>query len=127
VHRRSRAYKLAAPSDCGQRIRPRGDRPSAECSAKPSKFSSSTSPVSGRALFQAGKIPHPCALFPRGHNGDIKRAAHGYEPMREAATAFAKSWRRDLKVAASRAREERRRDLRRPEARRPAATCLMKS
>jgi hypothetical protein len=30
-----------------------------------------------------------------GHNGDIKCAAHGYEPTREAAmTAFAKSWRR---------------------------------
>jgi hypothetical protein len=28
-------------------------------------------------------------------NGDIKRAAHGYEPTREAAmAAFAKSWRR---------------------------------
>jgi hypothetical protein len=30
-----------------------------------------------------------------GHNGDIRRAAHGYEPTREAAmAAFAKSWRR---------------------------------
>ena len=30
-----------------------------------------------------------------GHNGDIKRAAHGYEATREAAmAAFAKSWRR---------------------------------
>jgi hypothetical protein len=30
-----------------------------------------------------------------GHNGDIKRAAHGYELTREAAmAAFAKSWRR---------------------------------
>jgi len=29
-----------------------------------------------------------------GHNGDIKRAAYGYEPTREAAMpAFAKSWR----------------------------------
>jgi hypothetical protein len=30
-----------------------------------------------------------------GHNGEIRRAAHGYEPTREAAmAAFAKSWRR---------------------------------
>jgi hypothetical protein len=31
-----------------------------------------------------------------GHNGDIKRAAHGYESTREQAmAAFAKSWRRE--------------------------------
>jgi hypothetical protein len=31
-----------------------------------------------------------------GSPGDIKRAAHGYEPTREAAmAAFAKSWRRE--------------------------------
>jgi hypothetical protein len=30
-----------------------------------------------------------------GHNGEIRRAAHGYEATREAAmAAFAKSWRR---------------------------------
>ena len=30
-----------------------------------------------------------------GHNGDIRRAAHGYEPTREGAMGgFAKSWRR---------------------------------
>jgi hypothetical protein len=30
------------------------------------------------------------------HNGHIRRAAHGYEPTREAAmAAFAKSWRRE--------------------------------
>jgi hypothetical protein len=34
-------------------------------------------------------------LWASGHNGDIARAAHGYEPTREAAmAAFAKSWRR---------------------------------
>jgi hypothetical protein len=33
-------------------------------------------------------------VWASGHNGDIKRAAHGYEPTREAAmAAFAKSWR----------------------------------
>jgi hypothetical protein len=33
-------------------------------------------------------------MWASGHNGDIKRAAHGYEPTREAAmAAFAKSWR----------------------------------
>ena len=35
-------------------------------------------------------------MWASGHNGDIKRAAHGYEPTREAAmAAFAKSWRRE--------------------------------
>jgi hypothetical protein len=34
-------------------------------------------------------------MWASGHNGDIKRAAYGYEPTREAAmAAFAKSWRR---------------------------------
>ena len=34
-------------------------------------------------------------MWASGHNGDIRRAAHGHEPTREAATAaFAKSWRR---------------------------------
>jgi hypothetical protein len=33
-------------------------------------------------------------MWASGHNGDIKRAAHGYETTREAAmAAFAKSWR----------------------------------
>jgi hypothetical protein len=33
-------------------------------------------------------------VWASGHNGDIKRAAYGYEPTREAAmAAFAKSWR----------------------------------
>ena len=33
-------------------------------------------------------------MWASGHNGDIKRAAYGYEPTREAAMgAFAKSWR----------------------------------
>jgi hypothetical protein len=35
-------------------------------------------------------------MWASSHNGDIKRAAHGYEPTREAAmAAFAKSWRRE--------------------------------
>jgi hypothetical protein len=34
-------------------------------------------------------------MWASGHNGQIKRAAHGYEATREAAiAAFAKSWRR---------------------------------
>jgi hypothetical protein len=34
-------------------------------------------------------------MWASGHNGHIRRAAHGYEPTREAAmAAFAKSWRR---------------------------------
>jgi hypothetical protein len=36
-------------------------------------------------------------MWASGHNGDIRRAAHGYEPTHEAAmAAFAKSWRREL-------------------------------
>jgi hypothetical protein len=35
-------------------------------------------------------------MWASGHHGDIKRAAHGYEPTREAAmAAFAKCWRRE--------------------------------
>jgi hypothetical protein len=35
-------------------------------------------------------------MWASGHNGEIRRAAHGYEPTREAAmAAFAKSWRRE--------------------------------
>ena len=34
-------------------------------------------------------------MWASGHNGDYRRAAHGYEATREAAmAAFAKSWRR---------------------------------
>jgi hypothetical protein len=34
-------------------------------------------------------------MWASGHNGDIRRAAHGYEATREPAmAAFAKSWRR---------------------------------
>ena len=34
-------------------------------------------------------------MWASGHNGDIKRVAHGYAETREAAmAAFAKSWRR---------------------------------
>jgi hypothetical protein len=35
-------------------------------------------------------------MWASGHNGDYRRAAHGYEPTREAAmAALAKSWRRE--------------------------------
>ena len=35
-------------------------------------------------------------MWASGHNGDVKRAAHGYEATREAAmAAFAKSWWRE--------------------------------
>jgi hypothetical protein len=35
-------------------------------------------------------------MWASGHNGDLRRAAHGYEQTREAAmAAFAKSWRRE--------------------------------
>jgi hypothetical protein len=35
-------------------------------------------------------------MWASGHSADsVKRAAHGYEPTREAVAAFAKSWRRE--------------------------------
>jgi hypothetical protein len=35
-------------------------------------------------------------MWASGHNGEVKRAAHGTEATREAAmAAFAKSWRRE--------------------------------
>ena len=46
-------------------------------------------------------------MWASGHNGDIRRAAHGYEPTREAAmAAFAKSWRRDERMSALRGTPE---------------------
>jgi hypothetical protein len=53
--------------------------------------------VVGRIFFldAVGPQAHPW-MWASGHNGDIRRAAHGYEPTREAAMAvFAKSWRRE--------------------------------
>jgi hypothetical protein len=51
--------------------------------------------VVGR-IFKAQVAPQDRPwMWASGHNGDIKRAAHGYEATREAAmAAFAKSWRR---------------------------------
>jgi hypothetical protein len=46
-------------------------------------------------IFKVPIAPQDCHwMWASGHNGDIKRAAHGYELTREAAmAAFAKSWR----------------------------------
>jgi hypothetical protein len=39
-------------------------------------------------------------MWTSGHNGDIRRAAHGYEATRAATmAAFAESWRRELLFA----------------------------
>src|SRR5262245_29055310 len=39
-------------------------------------------------------------MWASGYNGDIKRAAYGYEPTREAAmAAFAKSWRKTFPLS----------------------------
>ena len=57
--------------------------------------------VVGRILFldAVGPQGRPW-MWASGHNGDIKRAAYGYEPTREAAMqAFAKSWRRQASDA----------------------------
>ena len=52
--------------------------------------------VVGRILCLDAVGPHDRPwMWASGHNGDIKRAACGYEQTREAAMAvFAKSWRR---------------------------------
>ena len=50
----------------------------------------------GRIFKAQVALPDRPWMWASGHNGDIKRAAYGYEPTREAAmAAFAKSWRRD--------------------------------
>jgi hypothetical protein len=42
-------------------------------------------------------------MWASGHNGDLRRAAHGYAPTCEAAmAAFAKSWRRGGAISPSR-------------------------
>jgi hypothetical protein len=53
--------------------------------------------VVGRIFLSPGAPQERSWMWASGHNGDIPRAAFGYEPTREAAmAAFAKSWRRDL-------------------------------
>jgi len=53
--------------------------------------------IVGRIFFLDAAAPEGRPwMWASGHNGDIKRAAHGYEATREAAmVAFAKSWRRE--------------------------------
>ena len=49
----------------------------------------------GRIFKAQVALPDRPWMWASGHNGDIKRAACGYEQTREAAmAAFAKSWRR---------------------------------
>jgi hypothetical protein len=51
--------------------------------------------VVGRICKEQAALPGRSRGWASGHGGHIKRAAHGYEPTREAAmAAFAKSWRR---------------------------------
>jgi hypothetical protein len=51
--------------------------------------------IVGRIFLSPGAPQDRPWMWASGHNGDIRRAAHGYEPTREAAmAAFAKSWRR---------------------------------
>jgi hypothetical protein len=51
--------------------------------------------VVGRIMLSLGAPQDRPWMWASGHNGDIRRAAHGYEPTREAAMgAFAKSWRK---------------------------------
>jgi hypothetical protein len=50
----------------------------------------------GRIFRSLSAPKHRPWMWASGHNGEIKRAAHGYEATREAAmAAFAKSWRRE--------------------------------
>ena len=51
--------------------------------------------VVGRIFLSPGAPQERPWMWASGHNGDIRRAAFGYEPTREAAmAAFATSWRR---------------------------------
>jgi hypothetical protein len=50
--------------------------------------------VVGRIFLSPGAPQDRQWMWASGHNGEIRRAARGYEPTREAAmAAFAKSWR----------------------------------
>jgi hypothetical protein len=50
--------------------------------------------VVGRIFLSPGAPQDRPSMWASGHNGEIRRAAHGYEATREAAmAAFAKSWR----------------------------------
>jgi hypothetical protein len=52
--------------------------------------------VVGRIFRSPGAPDDRPWMWASGHNGDIRRAAHGYEPTRKTAmAAFAKSWRRE--------------------------------
>jgi hypothetical protein len=52
--------------------------------------------IVGRIFLSPAAPEHRRWMWASGHNGDYRRAAHGYEPTREAAmAAFAKSWRRE--------------------------------
>jgi hypothetical protein len=52
--------------------------------------------VVGRICKEPAAPPDRPWMWASGHNGDINRAAHGYEQTRKAAmAAFAKSWRRE--------------------------------
>jgi hypothetical protein len=49
----------------------------------------------GRIFLSSGAPQDRPWMWASGHNGEIRRAAHGYEPTREAAmAAFSKSWRK---------------------------------
>jgi hypothetical protein len=51
--------------------------------------------VVGRIFLSPGAPQDRQWMWASGHNGDIRRAAHGREATRQAAmAAFAKSWRR---------------------------------
>jgi hypothetical protein len=52
--------------------------------------------VVGRIMLSRAAPQDRPWIWASGHNGDIRRAAHGYEATREAAmVAFARSWRRE--------------------------------
>jgi hypothetical protein len=52
--------------------------------------------VVGRIFLSPGAPQDHPWMWTSDHYGDIRRAAYGYEPTREAAmAAFAKSWRRE--------------------------------
>jgi hypothetical protein len=51
--------------------------------------------IVGRIFLSPGAPQDQPWMWTSGHNGDIRRAAHGYAQTREAAmAAFSKSWRK---------------------------------
>jgi len=90
--------ELKAPKDMAERLilkRASASRPSGEWRDDNYDVLVSGEVVGRIMLLPAAPQDRPW-MWASGHNGDIRRAAHGDEATREAAmAAFARSWRRE--------------------------------